>query len=563
MSGVANFLQRQGYAALLFLFFVVVYLVPLDNRSLVIPDEVRYAEISREMLHSGDWVVPQLLGMDYFEKPVAGYWLNNISQLLFGETRFAVRFATAFCTGMTAILLYWFTLRLFYSQKKAFAVAACYLSCLEVYAIGVFSLLDGLFTLWFNLCVVFFYVGVHAEALRKKQFFYALTGVAAGLAFLTKGFIGLVVPVIVAFPYLIYSRQLAELRHLWIAILSALIVSLPWAILVHLRAPDYWHYFFWEEHIKRFSSDQAQHKAPLFYYMPVLVLGLLPWVGLVPAVLVQAWRNTASRSSIVFIFLWALLPLLFFSAAKGKLPTYILMCFAPMAILIGCGIVDFIETKKWRVIRTNAVVNLLFGLLVALTVFLIANGYLGNNAYYDDTESFKILIAIGIFIFWALMGLICFFRPSQSILTCMLCPLAFALLLNPACPRAAIYSKQPESFINEHKTLLEKARILISDDPGLAMSLAWVLKRTDIRIYGASGELTYGLKSSKIASRLILAEEFPRWLAEARQKEDVIVVAYRNKKILSEVLQGADKVYSKYSLTLFYFKSSGSSTPNE
>ena len=205
MSGFNTFFEKNAYR-LLIIFYAIAYLLPISNRKLWIPDEARYAEISREMVSSGDWVVPHLLGLDYFEKPIAGYWLNSISQLLFGENHFSVRFASAFCTGLTGLLIFWFSQHIFQSRKKSFVTTAIYLSFFLVYAVGTYSVLDAMVTLWLDLTLVSFYWSFQVDNSRQKLLGYAVMGVAAGLGFLTKGFISLVIPVMVALPYLVYHH---------------------------------------------------------------------------------------------------------------------------------------------------------------------------------------------------------------------------------------------------------------------------------------------------------------------------------------------------------------------
>jgi 4-amino-4-deoxy-L-arabinose transferase len=535
------------------LFYGVAYLLPLNNRLLWIPDETRYAEISREMIHSGDWIVPHLLGLHYFEKPIAGYWLNSVSQLLFGETHFAVRFASALSAGLCGALVFWFALRLFESRKTAFTAAACYLSFLLVYSIGTYNVLDSMVTLWLNLALVTFYLGVQAPGHRQKLFWYAMMGLAAGMGFLTKGFIALAVPVIVALPYLAYRRAWGELRYLWLAVLMLLVVGLPWALAIHLRAPDYWHYFFWVEHIQRFSAPNAQHKAPFWYYLPVLIAGSLPWLGVVPAALLTCWRSVAQRSNVVFLLCWLLLPLLFFSVAKGKLPTYILLCFAPLALLLGHGITELLAHQRWRALRINAGVNLGFGVVMALAVGLLGLGVIGHQPLYPVGDRVPLLLAVTLFALWAVGGWMSWRQPARSVVWTTLCPLALGLLLGWALPATLINSKLPEAFIAQQHNQLAHSRFILANDPGLAVSLAWELKRSDIQLFNSSGEMAYGLETSAPSDKLINSAEFPAWLALARQQGDVALVMRHEAKSVPQDVPTADQSVTEHRLSVLYY----------
>ncbi len=118
--------------------FLVLYVLPLGVRPLVIPDEARYAEIPREMLASGDWIVPRLNGLRYFEKPPLGYWLNAAAIWLFGENAFAIRFPSAVAAGLTAVLLFVWARRFTEDGATPWLATAVFLLSFEVLAIGVF-----------------------------------------------------------------------------------------------------------------------------------------------------------------------------------------------------------------------------------------------------------------------------------------------------------------------------------------------------------------------------------------------------------------------------------------
>ncbi|MBJ7556014.1 lipid IV(A) 4-amino-4-deoxy-L-arabinosyltransferase [Marinomonas spartinae] len=536
--------------------FALLYLLPLGWHPLWMPDETRYAEISREMLASGNWVVPHFMGLHYFEKPILGYWMNNISQLLFGHTNFAARFMPALSIGLAALITYQFVKIVLKDQRKAFYSALVYLSCPLVFGVGTYNALDGQLTFWMAASFASFYYATQAQTRQALAWRYLLFGAFGGAVFLTKGFVGLALLVIALVPFMILTRQFKQvLVYGLLAILAAVLVALPWSLAVALKAPDYWHFFFWNENIRRFDASNAQHLRPFWFYLPVLLLAVFPWTFLAPKAILRNFTDKTHKHFFLYQVLCFVLPFLLLSIAKGKLPTYIAPLMMPLAILMGCGLVELLK-EKHRAIKFSVWGNALgfggFGLVLLLMQFNVV----GKVEGYGPHEIMRFWLGMAILFGCALVPLLGLINIKRAPMLLALAPMALFILLPLALPMKVVNSKLPEVFFSQYVQKVQPDAWVLCNSVALIGGIGWELKRSDIDLLNGTGELSYGLDHSS-KKRRYTYQEFRDDLPKKRQSQQVVLALETDKdsaKLLARLPVPTEQYHAGRFYLLVYAK---------
>lgn len=361
--------------ALLAAIFLAAWLIPSATRTLVRPDEGRYTEIAREMAVSGDYVTPTLNGLKYFEKPPLQYWATATAMTTFGQTDFTARWWPA-ATGLLGLAFVWFAACALIGRERATVATAMLGAMVYYFLISHINTLDMGLTAFMTLTMVGMLrgFGVEGQSGAATRGWMIAAWVGAALAFLSKGLIGIVLPGAVFVIYLLISRQWSLLKRLeWVwGPLAFLAIAAPWPLLVQSRNPEWANFFFIYEHFGRFASEEHDRAGALLYFVPIVIVGLLPWTAMVGSLFQkknwQTLRSTYARATMnvpLFLAIWCVFIFAFFSISKSKLPSYLLPITPAAALLLAPVLLSVpAKSMRWLVASFVALPVLLFGLAV-------------------------------------------------------------------------------------------------------------------------------------------------------------------------------------------------------
>ncbi len=345
-AGRVNSRIQIGTFLFLLLLSATLFFFRLGTPGLFDADEPAYAQAAREMLATGDWITPHFNGRPRFDKPILFYWLITLSYRVFGVTEFAVRFWSALAAVLLVLGIAWAGQRRFGPPAGLWAGLAFATSLLTA-VLARAAVTDMLLTIFVTVAILAA-VEAQADLSVRGRWWARASWIAMGLAVLVKGPIGLFIPGIAVGGMLLILRELRNgLRRLvpWEGPLLLAAITLPWYGLVWWA--NGWAFvegFVIKHHLIRYTGVVSSHAGPIWFYIPVALIGFFPWSGLLPQALwlvgslarTREARNPTCRL-LITCACWTLGVFLFFSLAGTKLPSYLFPAFPGMALLVGAA----------------------------------------------------------------------------------------------------------------------------------------------------------------------------------------------------------------------------------
>lgn len=316
------------------------YFSQLGAIGLAGPDEPRYAWIARDMAETGDWVTPRLYGKPWFEKPILYYWGAALSFKVFGVSEAAARLPSALSALLGTLALAWLAWRR-YGVSCARWVLLLLPTSVGMLGFSHAAATDMPFSGMLTVALVCAAAAMglaDAEApapLKTRRAPLTLFGFFLGLAALAKGPAAVILAGGAALPFAVFTKRWRDAFRLLhpIAIASFLLTALPWYLLCAHRNPDFFHVFIIEHNFKRYLTSEFQHIQPVWFYGPILIFALFPWVVLSMAAVYHTVRKQLGMdlgALPVFLLSWSGFTVFFFSISKSKLPGYILPAIPPL-----------------------------------------------------------------------------------------------------------------------------------------------------------------------------------------------------------------------------------------
>ena len=504
----------------------IIFYSFLGVRTLSVPDEGRYVSIALEMLRTGDWIVPRLNGVQYLYKPPMFYWLNAFALMLVDNVEIASRLVPSFVGWMTVIFTF-LTAKKFYGRSVAY-YSAFFLSLSFIWYIGSRSVNLDLTVAGFTAWALFAYIWGFNETdkTRRNVYLYGMYIVSA-LAVLTKGFMGIVIPGAVFFLHILFTNSWKELLRLNIptGIVLFLAIIMPWHVLMHMANPEWFDFYIIREHFLRFFTKVHARYEPMWYFIPIMALGVMPFGAFVlqPLLRIRSYWKSRKKDSAVdlYLWIWFVFIFVFFSVSSSKLPLYVLPILPALAIMVGRFMVEFAQGKHIGCVKISSIVYMIFtgaigGALLIFQAFPELVPATENATLADD------IVAMGIPLWLFAFGL--FSHSFISVLSIFMGKRMVAIVLAGALFIPSLFSLNYVIQLVNEKSTYDVVQTIKQHRKGneeivttLFVEDLPAYLNENISVINYSGESAYFLHYDDISDRYYNRSEFlRRWNSDSR-----------------------------------------------
>jgi 4-amino-4-deoxy-L-arabinose transferase len=493
-------------------FTAMVLLFNLGKWGVTESSEARYAQIPKEMIESGDFFHPTLMGIYHYHKPPMTYWITAISYKIFGISSWSARLFLQIAILIQIWLVYRIWKLIFEDKDKAFYAAMLYASFPTVIISGRALTTDGYLAVFILSAILFWFSYLKNYKSKYLLLFYLMLG----FGFLTKGPVVLIVPVVLLisqkfFQKIPFGKGLIHL----LGILLFLFIGLSWFIMLFLEDRQFLDYFLFKHTVERFATDTFKRSQPFWFYIPIIIGTAFPWIIIVISQTKNIW--TANNKKVLTLLAWVYIPILFFSISRSKLILYILPIYPAIALAAAAIWLDLkTETQnKWDRIMFYFQLLILIGL--SLSPLIDPNIILNYKFYFILIVTASVLISV---------RAIPMKVKDRTVFN------AYIFIMGITAASTYFFTNNA-GLVNDQKNIAEfiqndlpdKQHILIYDKRMPSMS--FLTDKNIISLYDGSEDLnreTQFEKNEAWRNNLINLKEEPNWLMEMAHPSSVLMV---------------------------------------
>lgn len=508
---------------------VIIFGLFLGKYPLQSPDAARYAEIPREMLVTKDFITPHLNGIKYFEKPPLFYWIQAISLKAFGINEFAAGLPNALLAFGICLMVY-FAGRKLYRRESGLLASVILATSILFFAMTRIVTLDLSLTFFISAALLCFLFGTRAPPNRTRDYYFWLFYFFTALATLTKGLVAIFLPAVIIFVYvLIYNewRNLKNYRILSGGVLFLLIAA-PWHILVQIANPEFFHFYFIDQHFLRYLTSYADREQAWWFLPIVFLLGIYPWTPFLLQALKHAlpsisfswllfWKKKSPEQlyknnqsyqyrSAVFLTIWVAVIYVFYTFSSSQLIPYLLPILPPLAIILG----DYFAAM-WNQpqnfglnngFKAVAIINILLGISIIIAINFAIDFHQEVYVSRDFYEAAAIMLGSGflVYYFYHKHGI------AGGFVVIVITMSIFLLRVNPFISVSNHRSIKPLAMFLKAQLRPDDEVVSFQD---YYQDLPFYLQRI-ITVANYSGELEFGIKHMDASKWIINTDEFWR-----------------------------------------------------